>query len=797
MFTTSNGLIATVDDVGKVTAKSEGEATITATYNSLTTTVKITVTATQIELAPVITTAAGTLAHGVIGTDYSVTIEADHLPTDFMVSSGNLPEGLSINNNGVISGNPTTIGTNSFRITASNKTGTSAPVAFSIEIREAGVVSWQLLKNTIAKAELLIESDYPAELWVSFTSVLNSAKVIFQNENATQDEVDSTANSLIEMLHVLANVINHDYRAHVTEPTCEGKGFTTYTCSYCGDSYISDYVDALDHDFVLKDHKDATCEDGYDYYECSRCDETKTDVLPKTGEHVWNNGDVTAPTCTEQGYTAYICSVCDEMEKRYFVNALGHTEPEEGVVTTKPTYIEPGVRTYNCKVCNQVLRTEDIAPLDPTGVEILGIEVTYSTPSYSGSGGNHTGSTTVTMDFILSDGNIVTKTELFTGITATTSRAVAYNIIVSEVKLIVTVTTSGSNNQMSIIGATAIFEDGHPGFGNIKLEDVSFSTPTYTGNGSSRTGGATVNMEFTLPDDSKVTKAELFSGITKTTERAATYGLDGYSVTVIITVTVTGSGNNMNISGAAARISLVCGHSGSEDGVVTTRPTYIEPGVKTYYCKTCNKVLRTESIDPLDPTGVEILGVNVKYSAPSFTGNGGNRTGSTTVTMDFVLSDGNTVTKTELFSEIRATASRTVAYNIIVSEITVIITVTTSGTGNQLNITGATAIFGEGSPGIGSIKLNDVKYSFPTFTGNGGNRVGSTTVTMECILPDGGRATMTELFTGINQTTDRTVTYELGGYKVTVVITVTATGSNNSMNITGATAKVIGTVRMD
>ncbi|MGN1478541.1 MAG: leucine-rich repeat protein [Acutalibacteraceae bacterium] len=37
----------------------------------------------------------------------------------------------------------------------------------------------------------------------------------------------------------------HDYIASVTAPTCTEQGYTTYTCSKCGDSYISDYVDAL------------------------------------------------------------------------------------------------------------------------------------------------------------------------------------------------------------------------------------------------------------------------------------------------------------------------------------------------------------------------------------------------------------------------------------------------------------------------------------------------------------------------------------------------------------------------
>lgn len=49
----------------------------------------------------------------------------------------------------------------------------------------------------------------------------------------------------------------HSYNTSVTKPTCTEGGYTTYTCTICGDSYVADYVDALGHDFV----------DGI----CSRC----------------------------------------------------------------------------------------------------------------------------------------------------------------------------------------------------------------------------------------------------------------------------------------------------------------------------------------------------------------------------------------------------------------------------------------------------------------------------------------------------------------------------------------------
>ncbi len=84
--------------------------------------------------APVITTPAGALGNGVVGVPYNKTLTADNSPTSWALVSGVLPLGLSINASGVISGTPTTAGAYTFEVTASNSTGTSASVAFSITI---------------------------------------------------------------------------------------------------------------------------------------------------------------------------------------------------------------------------------------------------------------------------------------------------------------------------------------------------------------------------------------------------------------------------------------------------------------------------------------------------------------------------------------------------------------------------------------------------------------------------------------------------------------------------------------
>ena len=78
--------------------------------------------------------------------------------------------------------------------------------------------------------------------------------------------------------------IAHNYITIVTAPTCTEIGYTTYTCD-CGYSYTDANIPALGHDFsILIDFKEETpLEDGYYTYQCSRCDETDTVVIPATG----------------------------------------------------------------------------------------------------------------------------------------------------------------------------------------------------------------------------------------------------------------------------------------------------------------------------------------------------------------------------------------------------------------------------------------------------------------------------------------------------------------------------------
>ena len=88
-------------------------------------------------------------------------------------------------------------------------------------------------------------------------------------------------------------VLGHDYKATVTDPTCTEQGYTTHTCARCGDSYVDTYVDALGHawdDGVITKQPTAT-ENGVKTFTCTRCGATRTEPIPATGDEPCDGGE--------------------------------------------------------------------------------------------------------------------------------------------------------------------------------------------------------------------------------------------------------------------------------------------------------------------------------------------------------------------------------------------------------------------------------------------------------------------------------------------------------------------------
>ena len=74
---------------------------------------------------------------------------------------------------------------------------------------------------------------------------------------------------------VIANALGHDYQEEVTPPTCTEMGHSTFTCSWCGDSYEGSYTDPTGHtpsDWIV-DVEPAQGLEGSRHKECTVCGE--------------------------------------------------------------------------------------------------------------------------------------------------------------------------------------------------------------------------------------------------------------------------------------------------------------------------------------------------------------------------------------------------------------------------------------------------------------------------------------------------------------------------------------------
>ena len=117
----------------------------------------------------------------------------------------------------------------------------------------------------------------------------------------------------------------HNYQAAVTAPTCTEGGCTTYTCTECGDSYVSDHTAPLGHGWSgWYTVKEPTCtEIGYRQHDCSRCGIHQTERLPALG-HDWQGTE--CGRCGEKRLTPF-----EDVEPGSFYEKAVAWAVEEGI----------------------------------------------------------------------------------------------------------------------------------------------------------------------------------------------------------------------------------------------------------------------------------------------------------------------------------------------------------------------------------------------------------------------------------------------------------------------------------
>ena len=117
---------------------------------------------------------------------------------------------------------------------------------------------------------------------------------------------------------VIENALGHDYETVVTEPTCTEMGYTTFTCTRCGDTNKGDYTEAAGHkpgDWIV-DKEPTTDSEGSRHKECTVCGETL-----ETGdiEKIYNQA--TTDSKGEAVVGGYLVTVTDTDTKNPVANA--------------------------------------------------------------------------------------------------------------------------------------------------------------------------------------------------------------------------------------------------------------------------------------------------------------------------------------------------------------------------------------------------------------------------------------------------------------------------------------------
>ncbi len=169
-----------------------------------------------------------------------------------------------------------------------------------------------------------------------------TAKNRYSEDNIT-DEVAASGTTSSTVYVIAAHGENpvtheHSYTAVVTAPTCTAQGYTTYTCSGCEDSYVSDYTEATGHSYTSVVTAPTCTEQGSTVYTCTNCGTSYTEYTAALG-HTAVVDEAVAATCTETGLTAGShCSVCGEiLTAQETVAALGHTEVTDAAVAATCT----------------------------------------------------------------------------------------------------------------------------------------------------------------------------------------------------------------------------------------------------------------------------------------------------------------------------------------------------------------------------------------------------------------------------------------------------------------------------
>lgn len=147
---------------------------------------------------------------------------------------------------------------------------------------------------------------------------------------------------------------NHTYTSKVTQPTCTDNGYTSYTCTTCGYSYMGNEIAAKGHipgsaATCVAPQSCTTCgieikpvtDHSYSGGSCTVCGKVDSSACA----HKNTVSAITDPTCDKGGYTTYTCVSCGHSYTGNNTEPKGHAPGAAATCTT----------SQKCVVCEDIL----------------------------------------------------------------------------------------------------------------------------------------------------------------------------------------------------------------------------------------------------------------------------------------------------------------------------------------------------------------------------------------------------------------------------------------------------------
>ena len=183
---------------------------------------------------------------------------------------------------------------------------------------------------------------------------------------------------------VLEKALGHDYKSEVTAPTCTEMGYTTNTCSRCGDTNKSNYTEPTGHkpgDWII-DKEPTTDSEGSKHKECTVCGE-KLETQPI--EKIYNSA--TTDSKGEAIVGGYLVTVTDTDTKNPVANAAVALHKDNSI----------SIRLPNSRLLDYADQTTVTVQLvkDKSAVPGMSIAVTDKNDNYASGKTDQVGQLTV------------------------------------------------------------------------------------------------------------------------------------------------------------------------------------------------------------------------------------------------------------------------------------------------------------------------------------------------------------------------------------------------------------------